>query len=118
MRLALLLVLAWTTACTAYTSAGFALPSTAQRPGSSGDVVQFVDGSLIERPYVVLGKVHAHGRCNLFFGFTGCGEERLRQSLLDEARKLGANAVIDVHSTRRSRIEWRDVHVHGTAIAL
>ena len=71
MRLALLLVLAWTTACTAYTSAGFALPTAAQRTGASGDVVQFVDGSLIERPYVVLGKVHAHGRCNLFFGFLG-----------------------------------------------
>ena len=114
--IALLLVLGSTSACSTYTSAGFTLPAPEQRSAPSGEV-EFVESAMIERPYVVLGKVHAHGRCNALFAFTGCGEERLRQMILDEARKLGASAVMDVRSTSRSRVEWRDVHFHGTAIA-
>jgi len=111
------LLVAATLACTTYTGGNFPLqPAQQRRAATSADSVQLVQGP-VDRTYVVVGKVHAHGRCNWFFGFTGCGDEQMQKLLREEAARLGATAIIDIRSGSFSRFEWSDVHLHGTAIA-
>lgn len=68
------------------------------------------------KSYESIGKVHSHCRWNWFFGWAGCGENKMKIILKEEAAKLGADAIIDVKRESFSQYEWTDVHYHATAI--
>jgi hypothetical protein len=101
-------------ACVSSGSASFPLQGVPRREPTAASSVELLDQAG-ERRYVALGKVHAHGRCEVLFSFRGT-DQRLLQLLREEAAKLGASAVINVQTATLPRGEWLDVHLHGTAI--
>ena len=68
--------------------------------------------------YVVVGKVHAHGRCHVVWGAAGCDDEDFLSEIKAEAAELGAEKVAAVVRTERVVALWREVHFHAKAIRL
>lgn len=109
----LLILVCSTLICCSYFSRSFTLGQ--KYPSTSPAQISVVEGTP-DKTFEVVGKVHSHCRKNWFFGWGGGRNNKMMEMLKKEAALLGANAIMDVKTTRFSQFEWSDIHYHATAI--